>query len=298
MIVAVVLTFAAPDGMLEACVESVLAVDGIDALVVVDNGVRATALLAGVTDTRLEVIVTGANLGYAGGMNVGIRRARAMGAGYVLVLNDDLVVDPGVVAPLCAAMADPKVGAVQPKLLIAGTEPPVVNSLGVALGPDGAGTDVALGELDGPGCVAGRDIEAFTGGAVLLRAEYCDDVGLFDERYFLYYEDVDLSLRGAERGWTYRCEPAAVVHHRGSVSASHASVADRTVFLRERNRLWVLLRYRPIGDIARGLWLSVRRLRWAPRRTHARALVAGLLASPRLLLDRWSQRHRGAGRTS
>lgn len=298
MIVAVVLTFAAPDGMLEACVESVLAATGIDRLLVVDNGDLATARLAVAADERLDVIVTGANLGYAGGMNVGIRRALALGAEHVLVLNDDLVVEPDVVAPLLAAMADPRVGAVQPKLLLAHTDPPLVNSLGVALGHDGAGVDVGLGEPDGPAFATGRDIEAFTGGAVLLRAAFLDDVGTFDERLFLYYEDVDLALRGAERGWRYRCEPAAVVHHRGSVSTSHATVASRTVFLRERNRLWVLIRHRSMGDIARGTWLSVRRLRWPPRRTHARALVAGLLASARLVRDRRSQGRAGSARRS
>ena len=82
----------------------------------------------------------------------------------------------------------------------------------------------------------------------------------------MYYEDVDLSLRGAERGWEYRCIPASRVVHEGGVSASHESVRLRTTHLRERNRLWVALRFRPLDVAARALWLSVRRLRWAPRR--------------------------------
>ena len=48
------------------------------------------------------------------------------------------------------------------------------------------------------------DVQAWCGGAVLLRASYLADVGGFDERLFLYYEDVDLSMRGTERGWRYR----------------------------------------------------------------------------------------------
>ncbi len=295
MVVAVVLTYAAPAGMLEACVASVLRADGIEHVIVVDNGAAASARLATVDDSRLDVVVTGRNLGYAGGMNVGIGHALALGAAHVLLLNDDLLVEADVVAPLLAAMSDPRVGGVQPKLLLAGSDPPLINSMGVELGRDGAGRDVGIGERDGPAFTGGRDVLACTGGAVLLRRELLEELGGFDERYFLYYEDVDLALRGAEQGWRFRCEPGGVVHHRGSVSTTHVSVAARTVYLRERNRLWVLIRHRPGGDIVRGIWLSVRRLRWAPRRVHARALLVGLLASLPLLRDRLLQMQ-GAGR--
>ena len=283
MIVAVVLTYAAPEGMVEACVDSLLAADHLHLVVVVDNGDRAAARLA---DRPVEVVVTGDNLGFAGGMNVGIRRALALGAEHVLILNDDVVVEPGFVAPLVGALrADERLGVVQPKLLLPG-EPVRIASMGVALGLDGAGVDVAMGESDGPELAADRTIEAFTGGAALLSARFLADVGLFDERYFMYYEDVDLSLRGAERGWTYRCVAGSRVVHEGGVSAWHETVRLRTVYLRERNRVWTAVRFRPGGVAARAVWLSVRRLRWAPRRTHAVALAAALAAVPRLVVAR------------
>ena len=62
---------------------------------------------------------------------------------------------------------------------------------------------------------------AWCGGAVLLRRRYLDDVGLFDERFFLYYEDTDLSWRGRLRGWRYVYVPGAVVRHH------HAPVVGR-----------------------------------------------------------------------
>jgi len=284
VIVAVVLTFAAPDGMVEDCVASVLAADGIDHVVVVDNGRLATDRLCG---RDVEVIVTGGNLGFAGGMNVGLRRGLELGAEAMLILNDDVIVDPGFVAPLSAALAtDSRLGAVQPKLLLPGDDPVRINSVGVVLGPDGAGRDIGFGEPDGAQFADDREIAAWTGGAVLLRADFLREVGLFDERFFLYYEDVDLALSGAERGWRYRCISASRVVHRGSVSTSHETVRDRTIFLRERNRLWIIVRYRSLGDIRRGYWLSVRRLRWAPRRVHAAALLAGLAAVPRSVAAR------------
>jgi len=123
---------------------------------------------------------------------------------------------------------------------------------------------------------------------VLFRSEFLRDVGLFDERFFLYYEDVDLGLRGSARGWVYRCAPASRVRHRGGTSTSQ--VAARTRYLRERNRLWILVRHRPAADLARGLWLSVRRVRHRPRVLHARALLAGVAAAPRLAVARFRKR--------
>jgi N-acetylglucosaminyl-diphospho-decaprenol L-rhamnosyltransferase len=284
VIAAVVLTFAAPDGMLEACVRA-LRTDGSDDLmiVIVDNG-RAAALLPGAVQAGVEIIETGRNLGYAGGMNVGIERALQAGVTAIALLNDDVVVQPGWLHPLLAELdRDPAVGAVQPKLLYPGF-PRRVNSLGVTLGSDGAGTDVGMGELDDDQALEPRDIELFTGGAVVVRAEYLRRVGVFDERYFMYYEDVDLGLRGSASGWRYRCAPESWVEHRGG--ATVAGVGRRTAFLRERNRLWILFGYRPAGDIVRGVWLSIRRLRFSPRWTHFTALCAGCAAAPRLAMRR------------
>lgn len=295
MIAAVVLTYDAPEGMLAECVTSLLShttgvPDGDLLVIVVDNGRRARDL--GPLLDRVTLVEAPTNLGYAGGVNLGVRRAIDRGADAVMVLNDDVVAEPGWLAPLVAELDDPAVGAVQPLLLLAGEPPLRVNSRGVHLGRDGAGTDIGLGELDRPDADdPPTDLTMFTGGAVLLRAEFVRTTGGFDERFFLYYEDVDLALRGAELGWRYRFVPASRVIHRGSVTAdAHSALA---AFHRERNRLWVLWRHGSAGDLARGLWLSVRRLRWAPKGIHARALAAGIGSGPRLCFARFRQRHGG-----
>lgn len=292
MIAAVVLTFAAPAGMLEDCLRALVAAGGVH-VYVVDNGAAAAARLdadPGLVDC--ELIVADRNRGYAGGMNLGIDRALADGASTVIVLNDDVVVGQDWLPPLIHELqADTRVGAVQPKLLLAGTDPPLINSLGVRLGPDGAGVDVGIGEADTVGGDA-HSIELFTGGAVALSAAFLRDVGAFDERFFLYYEDVDLGLRGAARGWTYRCAPASVVVHRGG--ATTAAVAERTAYLRERNRLWILVRHRPWRHVAAGFWLSIRRVRHPPRLVHLRALLGGAAATPRLGIARFRARHLSA----
>lgn len=281
MIAAVVVTHSAPDATLRSCVDSIRDAGGIDRIIVVDNGGHA-ALSADDVD-----VIRVPNRGYGAAANEGFRRASAHDASAIALLNDDIVVRPGWVEPLCAALAHPKVGAAQPKLLLAGTDPPRVNSLGVAIGRDGAGTDIGDGTLDvvvgGP-----SEIARFTGGAVMFAPAFLRESGGFDERYFLYYEDADLAARGRALGWSYRLVPSATVDHERGVST--ASDSDRTRYLQERNRLWHAFRHCDAATQARAVWLSVRRLRHRPRALHLRALLTGVAGAP----GAWIRRARQA----
>jgi GT2 family glycosyltransferase len=283
VIAVVIVTFSAEAEMLDACVESVRDAGGADHVIVVDNGGRA------VVGADVELIRPPRNLGFGGGANVGFRRAVELGASEVALLNDDIEVGRAWLAPLQAVLAaDERVGAAQPKLLLARSQPARINSVGVVIGSDGAGTDIGFDELDGPAFESEAQIESFTGGAVLFRARFLEATGGFDESYFLYYEDVDLARRGAERGWTYRCVPRSVVWHR--VSASTSQLGDRARYLQERNRLRFVFRFGDRATIGRAVWLSIRRVRWAPRWVHARALVAGVGAAPAALIARRAAR--------
>ena len=86
---------------------------------------------------------------------------------------------------------------------------------------------------------------------MLFRREYLEDVGLFDERFFLYYEDTDLSWRGQARGWRYRYEPASVVRHLHAATSGEGS--DLFQFYVERNRLLMLTKNAPAGLAARAV---------------------------------------------
>jgi N-acetylglucosaminyl-diphospho-decaprenol L-rhamnosyltransferase len=285
VIAVVIVTYSAAAAMLDACIASVRAGGGADHVIVVDNGATA------VVGDGVELIRPAGNLGFGGGANAGFRRAQALGATAVALLNDDIEVEAGWLQPLQAALDDdPALGAVQPKLLMAGSHPARINSVGVAVGRDGAGTDIGYGELDGPAFADDRPIESFTGGAVLFRSLFLEATGGFDESYFLYYEDIDLARRGTERGWAFRCVPASRVWHR--VSASTSQLGEQARYFQERNRLRTAFRFASSATVARAVWLSLRRLRWHPRRVHARALAAGLSLAPKALLSR-----RRAGRT-
>jgi hypothetical protein len=125
----------------------------------------------------------------------------------------------------------------------------VINNVGTVVDDDGYGSDRGWLEVDRGQYDEPADVAAWCGGAVLLARAYLDDVGLLDERLFLYYEDVDLSLRGAQRGWRYHTAPDSVVRHRHSATSVEGS--PLAFHYNERNRLLVSLRDAPIGIVAR-----------------------------------------------
>jgi O-antigen biosynthesis protein len=127
----------------------------------------------------------------------------------------------------------------------------VINNAGSVLTADGYGTDRGYLERDDGQYDAEEDVFAWCGAAVLLRTQYLEDAGLFDERLFLYYEDLELSWRGRERGWRYRYVPASVVRHVHTASTIAAS--ERFAYYNERNRLLILTRHAPGRLITRAL---------------------------------------------
>ncbi len=292
MLAVVVLTFSQPPDVLAACVGSLARSGDADSIVVVDNGGRVDErAVEAAADRPVVVLRPPTNLGFAGGMNVGMRRALDDGASAVAILNDDTTVTSGWLTLLAAQLsAGDGVGVVQPKILFQDSHPPRINSVGVRWRSDGAGIDIGHGEVDRGQYDGGGRIDAFTGAAALLASSFITTTGGFDEEYFLYYEDIDLSLRGRELGWHYVCEPSAVVHHRAGASTS--ADPEQRRYWEERNRLWCLGRHAPASNVARGLLRSGARLARHPTRSQLRAVVDGARGVPRQRRDR---RRAGAG---
>ena len=121
----------------------------------------------------------------------------------------------------------------------------VLNNVGSVVLPDGHGADRGYLERDEGQFDRVEEVFAWCGAAVLLSRDYLDRVGLFEERYFLYYEDFDLSWRGRAQGWRYLYAPQSVVRHVHSAS----SVEGSRLFQHydERNRLLTLTRNAPTG---------------------------------------------------
>jgi GT2 family glycosyltransferase len=284
---AVVVTYSAPADVLDRCLRSIVDAGGVDRIIVVDTGGAATVAddLAGAVE-----VITMDNHGYGAAANRGF--AAVAGATAVALLNDDVVVQAGWFVPLVVALQAPNVGAVQPVLV--SDDHGVVTSLGVQLDRFGAGSDIGDGGPP-PADRAPSDLHIFNGGTVVFDPAFLRDTGGFDESMFLYYEDVDLALRGRRLGWRYRLVPESVVEHRRGTSTGADGAGTR--FHQERNRLSTAFRFGSAGTIRRAIWLSVRRLRHDPRAVHRRALLAGVAGAPRCLARRLSGRFRSrAGR--
>lgn len=215
------------------CLQDLLATDVPLYVLVMDNGSadgsattlreQVPALAAAAPRHTVELVELPHNLGFTGGMNHGLRRAHELGLPYALVLNNDLRLPPDFVAPLIAVLDhDPRVAAVGPTVLH----------------PDGTvwaeGGEVAFGpnalrlrrhgRAPRPREHGPEAVGFLTGACVLLRLAAVTAIGGFDDRYFMYWEDVDLCERLAARGGRIVWLPwVRVVHDAGQSSGGGRS---------------------------------------------------------------------------
>ena len=186
----------------------------------------------------LRLIETGANLGYAGGNNVGIRAAIDDGAEFVWILNNDSRPRPDALAEMIAA-ARPGVDVLTTRV-----EPWPIS-------------EAILGDLafDCRGCEAGfHPVDMVLGPSLFFRSDVFLDVGLFDESYFHYFEEYDLVFRAVRGGHGVGLACRALVEHAGGESlpmsspqSSYYMVRNRIAFYRKyygRSTLGTLRDYR------------------------------------------------------
>ena len=196
------------------------------------SGERLHAAFPGVA-----FLPTGANLGYTGGNNLGIRWALDRGAEYVLVVNNDTVVESQAVSRLVqAASATPRVGAVAPKIMYFSAPDRIWFGGGSLSRVRGLGRHHRLGTRDDARAEERvKEITFVTGCCCLLSADALRQVGGFAEDFFAYVEDVELSLRLSRAGYRLVYQPAANVLHRVPLGAEGAPNPFQ-IRLRDRNR--------------------------------------------------------------
>jgi GT2 family glycosyltransferase len=271
-----------------ACVESLLAVEyPRHSVVVVENGSGAEEAdsLAAAMPVAVHVLRSDRNLGYGGGANLGLRWAVQAGAEYVWVLNNDTTVDSRSVAELVRAMeSDPRCGAAGPQITAPiGPESP--RGVWYAVGAADlrrVTTSHALDLLDTDDLLVSTGF--VNGAAMFMRTRALAETGMFWERLFLYWEDVELSFRLRAAGWHLAVAPAARIHH-----AVHGSVRSAVAeYYYYRNAILVAQRQSGSRGGVRAflaLWSRAGR-RWLAclikgRRpwpmAETRGLVAGLL---------------------
>jgi GT2 family glycosyltransferase/ADP-heptose:LPS heptosyltransferase len=257
--------------------------------IVVDNAsADGTAEMMRGEFADVRLIVNAANLGFAAANNVGIRATESP---LIATLNNDAVPEPSWLAALVrVAQNDPSLGSVASKMVSA-RDPESIDSCGIALDRAGIAWDRDGGY---PAELVKRRQEVFgpCAGAALYRRAMLEDVGLFDEDYFAYLEDVDLAWRARLRRWRSYLAPDAVVRHEHAATLGDASPLKR--YLLARNKVWTIAKCLPARDLWRSLPLIVvydvgaatfgvaRQRDWAS----VRGRVAGLAALPQALAKR------------
>jgi GT2 family glycosyltransferase len=243
-------------------------------IVVVDNGSTDGSAALASERPGVRVLRLGRNLGFGAAANRGIAAAAAEG---VALVNTDVVLTPDWLERMVAALSSaPDVGAVACKMVDL-DDPSVLYDAGDLLRRDGVCEqrgrfERADGRFDEPG-----EVFAACAGAALYRRGAVLDVGGFDERFFLYLEDVDLGLRLRLAGWRCRYEPA-VARHAGEGSAP----ADgRTAWTWvERNTLLLAAKAFPLRWAPQVLY---RQAGWAWHALRERRLRAHLSGAARAL---------------
>jgi GT2 family glycosyltransferase len=187
--------------------------------------------------TGVEILETGANLGFSGGCNVGISRALAGGAEFVLLVNSDAVLHPDTLTELLdAAHRHPDAGILAP-VLLSREEPDRVASAGIRFSSaTGRMIHRACGQRIGQ--LPARDltdVDAVSGCVMLVRSRVFGAIGFFDEEYFFSFEDLDLCLRARAAGFRVVLVDGAVAYHQGGLSIGRRS--PRRVYFATRNHL-------------------------------------------------------------
>lgn len=233
--------------LLEECLDSVSSQSFRDfEAIVVDNGSTDGSVdwLKDRYGDAVSTVALPSNLGFAGGNNAGIRVARGR---YVILLNNDTAVDPGWLGALSDAVRRHRdAGMFAPKILNYYRRDEIDNT-GHLIYPDGmARGRHRLEKNDGRFDEEGEVLSP-SGCAGCYSRRMLDEIGLLDDAFFAYGEDVDLGLRGRWAGWNCTYVPSAVVYHK--YSATSGTYSPQKAFLAERNRLWLLFKNFPVVDI-------------------------------------------------
>jgi GT2 family glycosyltransferase len=219
-------------------------------LVLVDNGsTDGSPAFVREGYPAARIVALRANLGFAGGVNAGLRAARGE---LLLLLNNDAFVEPGFVAALLGALEQhPEAGAAGAVLTFA-HRPELVASAGIRVQRDGLALDLWAGCLIAMLPREPQPIFGPSGGAALYRRALLEDIGLMEPAFFSYLEDADLAWRALLRGWRSVVAPGACARHVYSATGGQGSPFKQRLLGRNRVRTIVrclpgplLLRYLP-----------------------------------------------------
>lgn len=213
-------------------------------IVVVDNGSTDESVERLEDIEGIDFLSLKSNWGFSGGNNFGIKYALREGADYVLLLNNDTIVDKNFLKELMReAEKNPRAGLLGAKIYYH-DEPEKIWFAGGEISFLGKGTHIGVNEIDKGQYDQVKEVEYITGCCLLVKKEVTDKIGFLDEDYFLYYEDTDYSWRARKAGYDCLFVPRAKIWHKCSAASVEGSASY--IYYSARNRLLLLRKNAPI----------------------------------------------------
>lgn len=173
------------------------------------------------------------NLGYSGGNNLGIRKALAGGADYIFIVNSDANLEEETISSLVGMADDGRGDILGPKILFPDKET-IWYAGGVFDKNNVLGKHRGVDEKDNGQYDRIEETDYVTGAALFVKREVFESIGLFDEKYFLYYEDSDFCFRAREAGYKVMYAPQALVYHANAKSTGLGSPLQDYYITRNR----------------------------------------------------------------
>jgi hypothetical protein len=205
----------------------------------------------------VQILELTENKGYAGNNNAGIAAALEQGADWVVVLNEDTVLDPECVNRLVAVgERDPEIGIIGP-LVYHHDEPGVIQSAGGTFGPGWSAVHLGQNEPDQGQFTTPRRVAWISGCCIMVRREVIEQVGMLDERFFYYWEETDWCLSASEGGWKIVQVPNAKLWHKG-VQRDYRP-GPSIAYYNTRNRLLVLSKHHAPLAVRLRVWAQIGR---------------------------------------
>jgi GT2 family glycosyltransferase len=238
-------------GLTAACLRSLLNVDyPACRIVVIDNGSTDDSMrkLAEEFEERVDLIAAGGNLGFAAGNNLGIRRALEQAGDYVMLLNNDTIVDHDFLAPLVRALeCHPDCAAVVPKIYFL-SRPDTIWAAGGRVRPWlGQAANRGYGQRERGQFAEAGPVDFGSGCCLLISRAGLDQVGMLNEAYFAYFEDADWCLRARAKGMQVWYVPESRIWHVAGAATRRAGsqgnggrTSPQVYYLTARNNLWLI----------------------------------------------------------
>jgi GT2 family glycosyltransferase len=260
-------------------------------VIVLDNGSNdGTVQVIQSAFPMVQIFELTENRGYAGNNNIGLKIVLDQQVDWVFVLNDDTIVDSDCLSLLVeVGESDRKIGIVGP-MVYHHSEPELIQSAGGYLSSYWEAGHFAQNEADQGQFIKPRFVDWISGCAIMVRREVIEQVGLLDERFFCYWEEIDWCLRASQSGWNIIHVPWAKLWHKG-VQPDYQPNPWVTYYV-TRNRFLMLAKHRaPLiawivawGQTLRTLMSWTVKPKWRFMRQHRNAMLRGTID---FLYQRW-----------